>query len=76
MIADELTPADTAGLDPGAVLGIATARGTATAHAAILARALGLPAVVGLGADVLAIEDDTPLLLDGDGRHRAGRSAG
>ncbi len=65
VIADELTPADTVGLQPGAVLGIATARGTATAHAAILARALGLPAVVGIGADVLAIEDGTPLLLDG-----------
>jgi phosphocarrier protein FPr len=65
VIADELTPADTVGLDPGTVLGIATARGTATAHAAILARALGLPAVVGIGADVLAIEDDTALLLDG-----------
>ena len=50
VVADELTPADAAGLDPERVLAIATARGSTTAHAAILARALGLPAVVGLGA--------------------------
>lgn len=66
VIADELTPADAAALDPAKVLGIATARGSATAHAAILSRALGLPAVVGLGDTALAIEDGTRLLLDGD----------
>ena len=66
VIAAELTPADAAALDPALVLGIATARGTATAHAAILARALGLPAVVGLGEPVLAIGEDTELLLDGE----------
>lgn len=66
VIADELTPADAAGLDPERVLGIATARGSTTAHAAILARALGLPAVVGLGAGVLAIADGTLLMLDGE----------
>ena len=66
MIADELTPTDAAGLDPDRVLGIVTARGSATAHAAILARALGLPAVVGLGDAVLGIDDATTLLLDGE----------
>ncbi|MEO6858849.1 MAG: phosphoenolpyruvate--protein phosphotransferase, partial [Solirubrobacteraceae bacterium] len=66
VIADELTPADAAALDPESVLGIATARGSSTAHAAILARALGLPAVVGLGAGVLAIADGTPVMLDGE----------
>jgi multiphosphoryl transfer protein len=66
VIADELTPADAAGLDPERVLGIVTARGSATAHAAILARALGLPAVVGLGDTVLGIADATTLLLDGE----------
>jgi phosphocarrier protein FPr len=65
LIADELTPGDTAGLDPAQVRGIATARGGATAHAAILARALGIPAVVGLGPAILAVPDDTPLALDG-----------
>lgn len=66
VVADELTPADTAGLDPERVLGIATARGSTTAHAAIIARSLGLPAVVGLGAAVLGIEAGTSLLLDGE----------
>ncbi len=66
VIADELTPADAAGLDPQSVLAIATARGSTTAHAAILARALGLPAVVGLGPGVLAVADHTTLLLDGE----------
>ena len=66
VVADELTPRDTAALDPELVQAVATARGTATAHAAILARALGIPAVVGLGGAVLAIADGTPLLLDGE----------
>jgi multiphosphoryl transfer protein len=66
VVADELTPADAAGLDPESVLAIATARGSTTAHAAILARALGLPAVVGLGPGVLGVSDGTTLLLDGE----------
>ena len=66
VVADELTPADAAGLDPERVLAIATARGSTTAHAAILARALGLPAVVGLGPGVLGVSDGTTLLLDGE----------
>ncbi|HTW11300.1 MAG TPA: phosphoenolpyruvate--protein phosphotransferase [Solirubrobacteraceae bacterium] len=65
VIADELTPADTAALDPQRVLAIATARGSNTAHAAILARSVGLPAVVGLGPEILAVGDGTQLLLDG-----------
>jgi phosphocarrier protein FPr len=66
VIADELTPAEAAGLDPQQVLAIATARGSVTAHAAILARALGLPAVVGLGEAILQIADGTTVLLDGE----------
>jgi phosphoenolpyruvate-protein phosphotransferase/dihydroxyacetone kinase phosphotransfer subunit len=66
LVADELTPGDAAGLDPGRVRGIATARGGATAHAAILARALGIPAVVGLGPALLRVPDGTVLALDGD----------
>jgi multiphosphoryl transfer protein len=66
VVASELTPADAARLDPELVRGVATARGTPTAHAAILARALGLPAVVGLGDRILALEEGVELLLDGD----------
>jgi phosphocarrier protein FPr len=67
LVASELTPADAAAIDRNLVDGIAAARGTATAHAAILARALGIPAVVGLGSSVLAIAEGTPVLLDGGG---------
>jgi phosphocarrier protein FPr len=67
VIADELTPAEAAALDPERVVGIATARGSVTAHAAILARGLGVPAVVGLGAHVLGVPEGTVLLLDGEG---------
>jgi multiphosphoryl transfer protein len=66
VLADELTPGEAAGLDPDDAWAIATARGGATAHAAILARALGIPAVVGLGAALLEIREATPLVLDGE----------
>jgi multiphosphoryl transfer protein len=66
VVADELTPREAAGLDPGDARAIAAARGGATSHAAILARALGIPAVVGLGGSLLATEEGAPLVLDGD----------
>ncbi|MFL5878265.1 MAG: phosphoenolpyruvate--protein phosphotransferase [Solirubrobacteraceae bacterium] len=65
VVAAELTPGQTAGLDRAVISGIATARGSATSHAAILARSFGIPAVVGLGDAVLALDEGTPLLLDG-----------
>jgi multiphosphoryl transfer protein len=66
VLAGELTPGEAAGLDPGDAWAIATARGGATAHAAILARALGIPAVVGLGEALLEVPEATPLVLDGE----------
>jgi phosphocarrier protein FPr len=66
VIAAELTPAQAAQLDPARVQGIAGAHGGATSHAAILARALNIPAVVGLGRAILDVPDGTPLVLDGD----------
>jgi phosphocarrier protein FPr len=65
VVADELTPGEAAALDPDRARAIATARGGATAHAAILARALGIPAVVGLGPAVLEVAEGTRLVLDG-----------
>ena len=65
LIAADLAPADTAQLDARRVLGIGTALGGPTSHSAILARSLGIPAVVGAGEGLLAIADGTPLLLDG-----------
>jgi multiphosphoryl transfer protein len=66
LVADDLTPGQTAVLDRGLVRGIATARGSATSHAAILARAFGIPAVVGAGSALLETPDGTMLVLDGD----------
>jgi phosphocarrier protein FPr len=65
LIARDLTPAETVGLDTERVLGFCTAAGGATSHTAILARALGLPAVVALGGAILQIADGTPLIVDG-----------
>jgi len=65
VVADELTPGEAAGLDPQVAWAIATARGGPTGHAAILARALGIPAVVGVGDALLAIPEGTPLVVDG-----------
>jgi len=66
VVANDLSPSQTSAFDPGRVLGICTAAGGPTSHAAILARALGLPSVVGAGADVLAWRDGTQVILDGD----------
>lgn len=66
LVASDLAPADTANLDPSQVLGICTAFGSPTAHSAILARSLSIPAVVGLGPSLLDIQEGTPLIIDGD----------
>jgi phosphotransferase system enzyme I (PtsI) len=63
LVARDLAPADTATLD-GRVQAIVTAAGGPTSHTAILARALGIPAVVGLER-ALAIEPGTVVLVDG-----------
>ena len=65
LVMAEVGPSDVARLDPARVAGIVTAQGGATAHSAIVARALGIPAVVGAGAAVLLLGSGTPLLLDG-----------
>lgn len=63
-VADELAPIDLATLPAGACLGIVTAGGGPTSHVAILARELGIPAVVG-ARGILGLSDGTMLLLDG-----------
>ena len=67
LIADELTPSETASLDAGRVVGLCTTGGGPTSHAAILARALGIPAVCGVDRAALELADGTPVLLDGTG---------
>lgn len=65
LIANTLGPADVAELAPR-VTAIALAGGGVTAHAAIVARSLGLPMVVGLGVALLAIDDGEEVVVDGD----------
>ena len=65
ILACDLTPSDTILLDKSLVLGFCTVEGGPTAHTAILARGLGLPAVVGVGPDLLEIADQATLILDG-----------
>ena len=67
LVARELTPSDTALLRSDVVLGICTVLGGPTAHAAILARSLGIPAIAGLNEFVLtAIHTGDVLGLDAD----------
>ncbi|MDO5617863.1 phosphoenolpyruvate--protein phosphotransferase [Kocuria sp.] len=66
LLADDLAPADTAGLDPEFVRGIATQLGGKTSHTAIIARQFGIPCVVGVGAALETIQDGSLILLDGE----------
>ncbi len=65
LLADDLSPSVTAQIDTAKVRGFCTARGGPTAHTAILARALGLPAVVAAGPGALAAEAGATAILDG-----------
>jgi phosphotransferase system enzyme I (PtsI) len=66
LLAERLTPSDTARLDPDRVAGIATATGGRTAHAAIIARSLGLPAVVGVGDALSDVPEGATVVVDGE----------
>lgn len=66
IIAEDLTPSDTAQLDTEKVLAFLTKDGSRTSHTAIMARTLGIPAVVGLGEELLtAAENDEEVIVDG-----------
>ena len=65
LIAEDLTPSDTAALDRTRVMGFATTRGGATSHGAILARSLGIPALAGVEPAALEIPNGTSVVLDG-----------
>ncbi len=68
VVAEDLAPSVTAGLPRDRILGLALEAGSPTAHAAILARAYGIPAVVGVGGLLAAIEAESPreVALDGE----------
>jgi phosphocarrier protein FPr len=65
LVATDLTPSDTAQLDPAMVLAVCTELGSATSHSAILARAMGIPAVLGIGGAIAAMTPGLPVAVDG-----------
>ncbi|GAB4578313.1 MAG: phosphoenolpyruvate--protein phosphotransferase [Anaerolineales bacterium] len=69
LVAEDLTPTQTAQLDSQNVLGLVTILGGPTSHSAILARSLGIPAVSGAPETILSLEEGTLIGLDG-GRGR------
>jgi phosphotransferase system enzyme I (PtsI) len=65
IVARDLTPSDTAQMDKRMVLGFCTATGGLTSHTAIIARILGIPAVVGIGEQLLEVASGAALIVDG-----------
>lgn len=67
IIADDLTPSDTAKLDTDKVLAFVTKKGSKTSHSAIMARSLGIPAVVGVGNKLIEkSENNMEIIVDGN----------
>src|SRR6266481_3735177 len=66
LVTHNLTPSDTASINKANVLGVATDLGSRTSHAAILARSLNIPAIVGLHDITAKLETGQHVLLDGN----------
>jgi phosphotransferase system enzyme I (PtsI) len=66
VVADELFPSDTIQMDFSRVCGLITRRGATTSHVSIIARNRGIPALTGLGDDILKLRDGNLLILDGE----------
>ncbi len=65
VVTRDLTPSDTAQMNKKMVVGFCTATGGLTSHTAIIARILGIPAVVGMGESILELTSGEPLIVDG-----------
>ena len=65
LVAEDLTPSNTARLDPKRILGFCTSGGGPTSHTAIIARSLDIPAIVGAGPALLEQADGILCILDG-----------
>lgn len=63
--ADDLTPSETMQLDRDKVSAFVTAKGSASSHTAILAKSLGIPAVLDVGEDLLTLTDGAEAIVDG-----------
>ncbi|MEV5030150.1 phosphoenolpyruvate--protein phosphotransferase [Paenibacillus sp. LPE1-1-1.1] len=70
LFAEDLTPSDTAQLDPAKVIGFATQAGGSTSHSAIIARSIGIPAIVGVGSAMEnTVKNGQSVIIDGtDGK--------
>ncbi len=66
LLADELLPSQLMNIPPGRLAGICTGGGGPTSHVAILAAAMGVPAVVAMGPGLAAIPEGATLILDAD----------
>ena len=64
LFADDLAPADTAGLDPSIITALVTQLGGPTSHTAIIARQLGIPCIVA-ASKITSIPEGSPVLVDG-----------
>ncbi len=65
LVAEDLTPSDTAAMDPSRVAGFCTTGGGASSHVAILARSMDIPAVAGIEPAALQVADGILVVLDG-----------
>ena len=66
LVAEELTPSEVAGMDRHRVAGFCTTGGGATGHVAILAKAMGIPALCGASPSILTVEEGRTVILDAD----------
>ena len=65
LVAEDLTPSDMAALEHSNVIGFCTLAGGATSHVAILARAMGMPAIAGAEPRIMELANNIPVILDG-----------
>ena len=65
LAADDLAPSETVQLDKSKILGFITAQGSATSHTAILARTMGIPAIVGVGDSLKPEYEGRSIIVDG-----------
>lgn len=66
LVARDLTPSDTVSAETGGIVAFVTEEGGRTSHSAIMARALGIPSVVGVAGLMAAVSDGDLLLVDGE----------
>lgn len=66
LVAEDLSPSDTGKIDKARVYGFVTEIGGTTSHSAIMARTIGIPAIVGFGSGLSRIQNDDLIAIDGE----------